>query len=166
MCEFTDNIKEHGKYLQIDIKHPLLGSYHIKRYKYFFYFQGRRKKKKKRKPWKDKPPTCFLFLLSFFLSTIPDSPKSFHTRKQSPRLGKFVDLNRFVCFTINHAFCWRNFLVLKYLSSNYLSWIYLVPVYVNLIHSVLTLYERMSVPSNVHFTFLFLGVVFFFFFFK
>ena len=47
LCEFTDNIKEHGKYLQIDIKHPLLGSYHIKRYKYFFYFQGRRKKKKK-----------------------------------------------------------------------------------------------------------------------
>lgn len=74
LCEFTDKIKEHGKYLQIDIKHPLLGSYHIKRYKYFFYFQGRRKKIK---PWKDKPPTHFLILLFFSCQHILIVPNHF-----------------------------------------------------------------------------------------
>lgn len=104
LCEFTDKIKEHGKYLQIDIKHPLLGSYHIKRYKYFFYFQGRRKKKKTLKRQATYPLSDSSL---FFLSTNSDSPKSFQKRKQSLTLGKFVDLNRFVCFTINHVFCWR-----------------------------------------------------------
>lgn len=120
LCEFTDNIKEHGKYLQIDIKHPLLGSYHILAHIISrdtnISFTSRVEGKKKKKTWKDKPPTRFLFLLFFFFwSTISDSPKSFQTRKQSLRLGKFVDLNRFVWFSINHVFCWRNFLVLKYL---------------------------------------------------
>lgn len=70
LCEFTDNIKEHGKYLQIDIKHPLLGSYHILAHIISrdtnISFTSRVEGKKKKKPEKTSLLPAFCFFSFFF----------------------------------------------------------------------------------------------------